>query len=316
MRRYNAEIRVDQVARYATSVHGLRLNEFDDPKVATCSSCHRAHAIRPASDPLSSVHPRNVARTCARCHSDSTYMEEYGIPTDQDEKYEASIHWEMISVEQDLSAPTCNDCHGNHGAAPPGVSWVGNTCGGCHMVMAELFEQSLHARLFPMLGAPGCAACHDNHEVVRAGDEMLGLGEEAVCSRCHQAGTVNGDRAAEMRAMIDSLRLEYDTATALLFRAESAGIEVSEAQFELTGAMTALVEARAAVHSFDIGQVEEKVVEGLEVALNASERGRQAHQELRFRRVGLALSVLIIVSLLVGLVLKIRQIEERRSGAS
>ena len=50
MKRYNPSLRVDQVAEYATSVHGRRLRELGDPKVATCVSCHPAHNIRPPSD--------------------------------------------------------------------------------------------------------------------------------------------------------------------------------------------------------------------------------------------------------------------------
>jgi hypothetical protein len=71
MRRYNPSIRVDQVAEYASSVHGRRLTGLGDPKTATCVSCHPAHSIRPPTDPLSSVNPLNVPATCARCHADS-----------------------------------------------------------------------------------------------------------------------------------------------------------------------------------------------------------------------------------------------------
>jgi len=57
MRRYNPAIRVDQFAEYQTSVHGRRLFEHRDTKVATCASCHSPHSIRPASDPKSTVNP-------------------------------------------------------------------------------------------------------------------------------------------------------------------------------------------------------------------------------------------------------------------
>jgi hypothetical protein len=131
-----------------------------DERVATCIGCHPAHSIKPPSDPSSSVNPLNVAETCGSCHSDPEHMAPYAIPTDQADKYSESVHWQMISQEGDLSAPTCNDCHGNHGAAPPGVGWVGNVCGQCHSVMAEQFDESFHAEVFAMLGNPGCATCH------------------------------------------------------------------------------------------------------------------------------------------------------------
>jgi len=49
------------------SYHGLKSTD-GDPRVANCSSCHRAHLILPASDTASSISPASVHATCARCH--------------------------------------------------------------------------------------------------------------------------------------------------------------------------------------------------------------------------------------------------------
>jgi hypothetical protein len=313
MKRYNPSLRVDQVAEYRTSVHGHRLFESQDTLVATCIGCHPAHSIKPPSEPSSSVNPLNVAATCTACHGDAEYMQAYGIPTDQHRKYEESIHWQMLSVERDMSAPTCNDCHGNHGAAPPGVSWVGNVCGQCHAVMSDLFAKSFHAQVFAMLGNPGCATCHGNHAVKRAGDELLGLGKGAVCATCHAEGDNGGMAAAEMRTLIDSLNASDSAADSILRRAEHAGMEVSDARFELNDAITALVSARTAVHSFDVAAVRDEVATGLEVTSQAHARGEEALTDLQFRRLGLAVSVGIIVLLIVGLVMKIKQLEARRA---
>ncbi|MDH3458712.1 MAG: cytochrome c3 family protein, partial [Gemmatimonadota bacterium] len=309
MRQYNPSLRVDQVQEYVSSVHGQRLVQLGDTAVATCSSCHPAHHIRPPSDPESSVHPFRVVQTCGTCHADEQHMSPYGIPVDQREKYLRSVHWEMLSVEGDLSAPTCNDCHGNHGAAPPGVSWVGNVCGQCHSVMAAKFAQSRHAQTFAMLGVPGCTVCHNNHEIVKADDTLLGLDSGAVCARCHSAGDGGGAVAASMRSLIDSLRVQHEEAEAILSQAESAGMEVSQAQFDLDAAHTALVSARAAIHGFDVIAVSAQVQEGLTIATEAHRRGEVALGGLRFRRLGLGVSVTIILALIAGLVLKIRQLE-------
>jgi bacterioferritin-associated ferredoxin len=314
MKRYTPSIRVDQVAEYATSVHGRRLKELGDPKVAVCMSCHPAHSIRPPSDPKSSVHPLRVAETCGRCHGDARYMEGYKIPTDQVAKYRESVHWRTMSEKGDLAAPTCNDCHGNHGAAPPGISSVGNVCGQCHAVMSELFARSVHAKAFVQLGVPGCATCHENHAIQPASDEMLGLGPKAVCAGCHEPGDKGGQAATGMRATIDALRAEADKARTVLGQAEQAGMEVSQAQFDLAGARDALVKAQAAVHAFALPAVRKEAEPGLAVAAKAYARGVRALQELRFRRQGLAVSVVIILALIGGLVLKIRQMEKRPGG--
>jgi predicted CXXCH cytochrome family protein len=311
MKRYNPALRVDQVAEYATSVHGRRLRELGDPKVATCVSCHPAHVIRPPSDPRSSVHPLKVAETCGRCHADPAYMQPYGIPTDQLARYQGSIHWTTMAEKGDLSAPTCNDCHGNHGASPPGVSWVGNVCGQCHTVMADLFARSRHAAVFTQMGVPGCATCHDNHGIRPATDALLGLGEGAVCGSCHAADDAGGKAAAEMRALIESLRDDADRAGTILLQAAHAGMEVSQAQFDLKGATDALVKARAAVHAFRVEAVKREVEAGVGISEKAFARGVRALEELQFRRQGLAVSVVIILALIVGLVLKIRQVDRR-----
>jgi predicted CXXCH cytochrome family protein len=311
MKRYNPALRVDQAAEYATSVHGRRLREFNDPKVAVCSSCHPAHSIRPPSDPKSSVYPLRVADTCGHCHANATYMASYKIPTDQLAQYKTSIHWQTMSVKGDLSAPTCNSCHGNHGATPPGVTWVGNVCGQCHAVMADLFKKSVHAKAFADMGSPGCATCHENHAIKAVSDAMLGVGDKTVCSSCHTADDKGGKSAIQMRALIDSLVAESDKAHGILARAERAGMEVSQAEFELTSAHENLVKARNAVHTFTVDAVKQAVEPGLAVAEKAYARGVRALGELGFRRKGLAVSVAIILALIVGLVLKIRDVDRR-----
>jgi hypothetical protein len=180
MRQYNPGLRVDQVIEYYTSVHGKRLREANDQKIATCASCHKPHSIRPANDARSSVHPMRVADTCGSCHADKAFMAPYKIPTDQVSEYKKSIHWKMITSKGDLTAPTCNDCHGNHGASPPGVSSVVNVCGQCHAVNSELFNKSSHSKIFAQMGIAGCATCHSNHAIVETSDAMLGAGEKRL----------------------------------------------------------------------------------------------------------------------------------------
>jgi predicted outer membrane protein len=311
MRRYNPGLRVDQVAEYATSVHGRRLRELNDAKVATCTSCHPVHAIRPKSDPQSSVHPLKVAATCSRCHADAAYMVEYKIPTDQFAKYTQSVHWKTMSVKGDLAAPSCNSCHGNHGAAPPGVSWVGNVCGQCHAVMADLFGTSVHARVFKALGTPGCATCHQNHDIQPASLAMVGLDAKAVCATCHSADDKGGRAALEIRAAIERLGSEQAAAAAVLQRAEHAGMEVSQAKFDLNGANDALVKARAAIHAFSVAAVKSEVDPGLAIIAKAHARGVRALDEHAFRRKGLGVSLVVILALIAGLIVKIRQLERQ-----
>jgi len=176
-------------------------------------------------------------------------------------------------------------------------------------VMADYFAASPHSAVFTRLGVPGCALCHGNHQVQAASDTLLGVGEGSVCSRCHVEGVGGGIVAAAMRARVDSLRAAYGFADSLLQRAERAGMEVSQARFDLSGAQTALVQAQAAIHAFELDSVAHHADEGLQVAAAAVERGHGALGELRFRRVGLTVSTGLILLLIIGVILKIRQIE-------
>jgi hypothetical protein len=311
MRRYNPSLRVDQVAEYFTSVHGKRLKEQKDQKVATCASCHQPHSIRPANDGRSSVHPLRVAETCGACHANKEHMAPYKIATDQLEKYKRSVHWQMMANKGDLSAPTCNDCHGNHGAAPPGVSSVVNVCGQCHAVNSELFTKSSHNKIFAQMGIPGCATCHSNHEIIATSDKMLSAGDKSACATCHPPGSSGATLAAGMFGAIERLQKSYESSQAILKNAEHAGMEVSQPLFELNEAKTSLIKARAVVHGFDQALLDKEIDAGLKVSAKARERGVKAMDELQFRRKGLAISALIIVALIVGLILKIRQMERR-----
>jgi Doubled CXXCH motif (Paired_CXXCH_1) len=182
--------------------------------------------------------------------------------------------------------------------------------------MADLFKKSVHAKAFADMGTPGCATCHENHAIQRPGDHMLGLGDKAVCSTCHAAGDKGGKTATDMRALLDSLNGEVRKAGAILLQAERAGMEVSQAEFDLNGAKDALVKARAAIHSFRVEPVKQEVDAGLSISAKAYARGVRAMQELRFRRVGLGVSLVVIVALMAGLVMKIRQVDRRPGSGS
>lgn len=315
MRRYNPSLRIDQVAEYATSIHGQRLFDLGDRQVATCTSCHTAHSIRPPSDPTSRVYPLRVADTCGQCHADTTYMSNYEIPHDQLAEYRSSVHWKAMDENGDLSAPTCNDCHGNHGAAPPEVESIGNVCGQCHTAQQGLFESSRHSAAFLRLGKEGCVGCHDNHGIRQTSDDMLGTGEESVCTECHKPVEPEGEAAARMRDMIERLKVERARSDSLLERAEGAGLEVSQARFELEDATNAIVLARASTHSASEDSVRGRVEAGLQITSKAWERGQGAFRDLRIRRIGLVVSTLIIVVLIAGIVMKIREVEGGRGPA-
>ncbi len=309
MRQYNPTLPVDQMLEYRTSGHGRRLLEEGDLEVATCVDCHPAHGILPASDPASSVHAANIIETCGRCHADPDLMRDRGLSVDQVDEYRSSVHGALLLEEGDLSAPVCNDCHGNHGAAPPGVGSVRNVCGQCHSVMADYFEESGHVSVFDAEGLPGCALCHEHHAVEPVSDQLLMDRSTQVCAECHEAADTLGGEFVRMAALLDSLDRMTARSRRTLEDAENRGMEVSEALFDLDEVSNVRTRARSAVHTFHAGPVEAAVSSGLEVTDRARDRGLEAMADHRSRRVGLGTASAIIVLLIAGLLLKIRDSE-------
>lgn len=313
MKKFNPSLRVDQESEYYTSVHG-KLLKRGESRVATCISCHSVHGIRAINDPLSSVYAANVAETCSKCHANADYMRGLGIPSDQYAKYKTSVHAQALYDKQDLSAPTCNDCHGNHGATPPGIASVANVCGQCHARQAELFQTSPHKAAFDQRELGECITCHSNHAIAKPGDHLIGITQGSLCINCHTSGDKGFIAAGRMRSRIDELIASINKSTEILDRAERAGMEVSKPKFELRGATDALTHARVLIHASSTGEVDKLVGPGLEVSSNGYQAGMAALAERTFRRKGLAVS-LVFILFLAGLVyLKVRQIERRQES--
>lgn len=314
MRTYNPSLPVDQLEKYRTSVHGAR-NAKGDPKVAECASCHGSHDIFPVKDPRSSVYAVNVPATCSHCHSDAEYMKEYKLPTDQYEKFARSVHGVALLKKHDTGAPACNSCHGNHAATPPGVTSVSKVCGTCHALNADLFSSSPHKKAFDDRKLPECETCHGNHDIIIATNKLLGVTQEAVCSRCHgEAQSVKGFAAARaMRGLIDTLESQEQAAIALVQEAEQKGMEISEAKFRLRDARQARLQSRTMVHSFSEDRFQEVVSKGLGVTASVREEATGALEEYVFRRMGLGFATLAITILVVSLYLYLRRIERRQA---
>ncbi len=312
MRRYLPRQRVDQAAEYWTSVHGRKLKEGDE-QVATCTSCHEAHGIRQVSDARSPVFPLNVAATCGRCHASPEYMKDRRlpsgapVPTTQVADYERSVHYLALTRGRDLTAPTCNDCHGNHGAAPPGVDAVVNVCGTCHTVFADRFARSVHREIFER----GCVECHGNHAIAPSSDALLGTGQEAICVACHSEGDKGWAAAAAMRATIDTLKNRIERVRAVVAQAASAGMEMSAQELALGEATNRLTLLRTEVHAADPAALGPIAEEGQRIVDEVERAARAALDELAFRRRGLMVSLGAILLMVIALALKIRELDRR-----
>lgn len=307
--KYKPQQRVDQLTQYRTSVHGKRL-AAGDTAVANCVDCHSVHDIREVRNALSPVHPLRLPETCARCHADASRMSKYKLEHTQFDEYRQSVHWAALAKRGDLSAPSCASCHGNHGATPPQVNSVAAVCGTCHVLLEQLYNKSPHKPVFTAMGAAGCEVCHGKHKIEPPSVKMLS-GDGSVCAQCHEASSAGGRAAAEMAKQMTGLDQALRRSEETLERARVLGMEVSEAQVELTAGREHLVKARVAVHAFQPAAVAQPVKEGLAVAAKTYETGLAALKESRVRRFGLVVSLAAILATLAGLWLAIRALEKR-----
>lgn len=308
MRRYNPNIATDQVAKYWTSGHGRSLRE-GNTEAAQCASCHTTHAIKRSTDPGSAVYHGNVARTCAKCHADPELIDKFELPANIVEQYKSSVHGVALLERGDVAAPTCNNCHGNHGAAPPEVDSIQEVCGNCHVNNQALFNQTKMKSLFTSRGLHGCAVCHTAHNIMPPGDEMIGVNMHGICSQCHQSGDFGAIESGQIRAVLDSLALRLREAEDAMRMAESRGLEIQDLLLDLQTAHTSQIQSRTMVHTFDADLVREAATPGMALGSKVLLEIDRLIKDFRMRKIGLGIATIFISFLALILYLYIRTLE-------
>lgn len=256
MKRYTPNAHTDQEKEYWTSDHGRALKK-GDVTAAQCVDCHGAHDMRRAADPRSPLHPARLADTCGVCHSDPARMQGRltadgrPLPTDQLERWRGSVHGRALLVKGDLFSPTCNDCHGDHGATPRGIESLVSVCEHCHAREAALLHSSPkqegfdrhnssyvgemgaegcgschlapepQASLAPSIRLKQCITCHGDHRVARATLEIFPALPPTPCEVCHA-----GPEAAQGRPQgeIRAAKRYIEARDSLLAQAGSEGL--------------------------------------------------------------------------------------------
>lgn len=181
----------EAVDKLKTSIHGARPMERPGAKSA-CSSCHGAHAIRPAADPASMVHPARLGETCAACHA-----KENKAGLDVAEQWKRSVHG-MAALQWDIpDAPGCAACHEPHAmraladpAEPLNRRNQMNVCASCHPSELKVVLRGAHGKAWQAgnLAAPVCSDCHGAHDVGRVDDRdsrVYASQVSATCGKCH-----------------------------------------------------------------------------------------------------------------------------------
>ena len=165
---------------------------------------------------------------------------------------------------------------------------------------------------FQELGLAGCIVCHDNHEIKKTDDRMLSAQGDGVCAACHSDNSA-APKIRDMQSSILGLRLQIDTTSEILGRGERAGMEVSKPRFDLEEAHAELIKARVSVHAFSPDKIVELTNPAMKITATARKSADAALDEVEFRRRGLGYALIGIAVLIVAVVLKIREIEGKKS---
>ncbi|MBC8870258.1 MAG: cytochrome c3 family protein [Planctomycetes bacterium] len=192
MQKFDPGSKLNHTAEFWEGVHGKHLKaNADDPKAATCMSCHPKHSMRTADDPQSAVHSSRLVATCGNCHTAERTALRKGVHHAAGERNE-------------LGAGTpldCLKCHGTnvHGMlpvddsrSPTFLDHQVETCGGCHEKYLATYDDSVHGhglRESGLLVTAVCVDCHGAHDIYYAADKRSTLHATNVaqtCGACHR----------------------------------------------------------------------------------------------------------------------------------
>lgn len=310
MQIYQARIPTDQVAQYYISKHGQQL-KIGNMDVATCTDCHTSHSILPASDTRSAVYAFNLPITCDHCHGNSELMGKYNMESNQLQEYSKSVHGIALLENQDTGAPSCNDCHGNHGAKPPGVESISHVCGSCHVNNMNYFNNSIMAEEFSLLEIKACEQCHGYHLINKTNDEMVNVGESSTCTDCHSEGEEGYIAAEMMYDKINKLSVLYDSTIVLSEKVNIMGMNNIEIEYSLKKIKQNLIQSRTLIHTFDTSKVFEKTNEGILESENAMQLADNEMVAYFERRLGYGITTLILVLLALALYWKIKSLKTK-----
>lgn len=90
----------DYITSFRHTYHG-KVTTMGFGEVASCASCHGAHDVRPASDPLSTVSPENKLATCRNCHAEAgpKFASWDPHPQPKNKEHDAILYYTNIFME-------------------------------------------------------------------------------------------------------------------------------------------------------------------------------------------------------------------------
>lgn len=299
-------LRIDQYAEYQTSEHGKAF-AAGDLNVAICTDCHTSHRVMSRFEPRSSVHPQNLAQTCARCHADPELMRQYGLRTDVVEGFRQGVHGDALQ-KGNPRAPTCATCHGLHGSTLLASEDIVTVCGTCHIAERQYFDRSAHRSRTGSDEFKGCAACHGDHRILPAQRDLF----DTVCTQCHSSGTSAHALGEKLKTLLVQSQQALHDAETVLKQADSMAFDVSGYRSRLHEAQTHFLQARTAQHALDEVRLAELTRRAQAIANDIRGEAHSLQTAVQIRWLGLTLvwGYLVLVLIVVYLYQQARRERE------
>ena len=299
MKKY--KLRTDQLSLYKTSYHGKALYEKGDKYTATCISCHGGHDMKAPGNPYSDSYKPNIPRTCNRCHGEPVLMGSYGIPADQFEEFRKSVHGKLLLDNMDLRAPSCTDCHGVHGAHPPGFTEIAAVCSLCHGAIAKLFKESPHYLERERVEVAKCVDCHGDHNIVYPSTLLYEGEEEGRCGGCHGLDSKQDRLATIIKKKLGDATASVKSADQALEKVRRSGKNISKIEETFEEARAELVKARAVTHTLSIEKIEAYTNTVQQKSAEVLRAGEKIVEELTGRKRGV-IFVLVILGVFIAVI--------------
>jgi len=180
------------------NVHSVHFRIDPDGKaVASCVDCHGDHTSDTKLDPKLAASRNKQPETCGKCH-----------PNERSD-FESSDHGKALK-EGFKGAPSCSDCHGEHGIelitdsrSPVSRKEQLKVCLNCHVNNPEVqsrvtptakfiesYEMSSHGIASQKGNSKSavCSDCHGGHKVLKGSNSQSSVNIRqipATCSKCH-----------------------------------------------------------------------------------------------------------------------------------
>jgi cytochrome b subunit of formate dehydrogenase len=188
-----AECHPQVAGQFARSVHAEAARQ-GNAGAPDCGICHGdAHELIPTRQ---FAFRRAVPETCGMCHTDIA------------QQFQSSVHGKAAQRDN-VSAPLCTDCHGEHSIQSPKTSTspvhpahIRETCASCHgdVRLARKFGMpadrivSFDASYHGLAARAGsqsvanCASCHGTHGILPSSDPKSTIHPKNLpqtCGSCH-----------------------------------------------------------------------------------------------------------------------------------